>query len=527
MTRTEKEFDYIKIKLASPVRILQWSHRRLPNGQFIGEVQKSETINYRTFKPEMDGLFCERIFGPSKSLECACGKYKRVRYDGLICERCGVELTESRVRRHRMGHINLIYPVTHVWYTNSRPNYMALLLEVEQCEKRIDTGLLYCLPDIFTVINKNLEFTKTPEIKELLEEISKNKELINWISNNTVNKDSILKLKRDNLYSKINRNFYNLERLINDSNLKLNKIKKNLLRLVEIFKKDPSLKLQIYQIFQQEYQKKFAIKSGKVNLRDNRIKRIKLSSLSYFIAEDEISFYGLHWDLQQYRRSRELGFTGYPLKNLNISNDKVTFVGQLIREQIYLAKENNYFKKDDNFDFTLLIIGGSQGAEIFSKTLPQSLNKLFNLNKKIRIFHQVGNKEQELKIDLSYKNNSNVTIFNFEPNIEKYMTLSDLAITRAGSSTLSELAFLEIPFIAIPFKNSLDNHQFFNADYFFRMNACWLIDQQDLSSEKLFDLVTELIRNKEKLLEKKSKLKELSKRDVNEIFEKEINKILA
>ena len=140
MIRSEKEFDYIKIKLASPLRILQWSHRKLPNGQFVGEVQKSETINYRTFKPEMDGLFCERIFGPSKSLECACGKYKRVRYEGLICERCGVELTESRVRRHRMGHINLIYPVTHVWYTNSRPNYIALLLEVEQCEKRLDTG---------------------------------------------------------------------------------------------------------------------------------------------------------------------------------------------------------------------------------------------------------------------------------------------------------------------------------------------------------------------------------------------------
>ena len=105
MIQSEKEFDYIKIKLASPLRILQWSYRRLPNGQFIGEVQKSETINYRTFKPEMDGLFCERIFGPSRSFECACGKYKLIRYEGLICERCGVELTESRVRRHRMGHI--------------------------------------------------------------------------------------------------------------------------------------------------------------------------------------------------------------------------------------------------------------------------------------------------------------------------------------------------------------------------------------------------------------------------------------
>ncbi len=219
-------------------------------------------------------------------------------------------------------------------------------------------------------------------------------------------------------------------------------------------------------------------------------------------------------------------FTGYPLKHLNINNDKINFVGQLIREQIYAAKEKNDLKKDNNFDFTLLVIGGSQGAEIFSKTLPKSLNKLFSLNKKIRIFHQSGNKEQETKIDFSYKKNSNVTIFNFEPNIEKYMMLSDLVITRAGSSTLSELAFLQIPFIAIPFKNSLDNHQFYNAEYFFRMSACWLIDQQELNSEKLFDLVKDLIINKEKLLEKKSKLKELTKTNVNEIFEKEINNLL-
>ena len=207
-----KEFDYIKIKLASPFRILQWANRKLPNGQFVGEVQKSETINYRTFKPEMDGLFCERIFGPSKSFECACGKYKRVRYEGLICERCGVELTESRVRRHRMGYINLIYPVTHVWYINSRPNFMALLLEVEESEKKLDT-------------------TYTAHSEKC--------------------------------------------------------------------KKCKGLKLTTSTI---------------VDLWDERIKRIKLASLAYFIAEDEISFYGLHWDLQQYRRSRELGYSGYPLK---------------------------------------------------------------------------------------------------------------------------------------------------------------------------------------------------------------------
>ena len=212
MIQFAKEFNYIKIKLASPFRILQWANRKLPNGQFVGEVQKSETINYRTFRPEMDGLFCERIFGPSKSLECACGKYKRVRYEGLICERCGVELTESRVRRHRMGYINLIYPVTHVWYINSRPNFMALLLEIEESEKQLDT-------------------TYTPRSKACI--------------------------------------------------------------------KCKGLK---------------PTTSTAVELWDERIKRIKLASLAYFIAEDEISFYGLHWDLQQYRRSRELGYSGYPLK---------------------------------------------------------------------------------------------------------------------------------------------------------------------------------------------------------------------
>jgi DNA-directed RNA polymerase subunit beta' len=162
----------------------------------------------------MDGLFCERIFGPSKSLECACGKYKRIRYDGLICDRCGVEVTESRVRRHRMGYINLIYPVTHVWYINSRPNFMALLLEVEDCEKNFSTT--------FTLYSESCKKTRYPGLKPTTSTI--------------------------------------------------------------------------------------------VNLWDERIKRIKLASLAYFIAEDEISFYGLHWDFQEYRKSREVGFSAYPLK---------------------------------------------------------------------------------------------------------------------------------------------------------------------------------------------------------------------
>ncbi len=130
MPKIEQRFDYVKIGLASPERIRQWGERTLPNGQIVGEVTKPETINYRTLKPEMDGLFCERIFGPAKDWECHCGKYKRVRHRGIVCERCGVEVTESRVRRHRMGYIKLAAPVAHVWYLKGIPSYMAILLDM-------------------------------------------------------------------------------------------------------------------------------------------------------------------------------------------------------------------------------------------------------------------------------------------------------------------------------------------------------------------------------------------------------------
>lgn len=130
MPKVEQRFDYVKIGIASPERIRQWGERTLPNGQVVGEVTKPETINYRTLKPEMDGLFCERIFGPAKDWECHCGKYKRVRHRGIVCERCGVEVTESRVRRHRMGYIKLAAPVTHVWYLKGIPSYMAILLDM-------------------------------------------------------------------------------------------------------------------------------------------------------------------------------------------------------------------------------------------------------------------------------------------------------------------------------------------------------------------------------------------------------------
>ena len=113
--------DSIQIGLASPEKIREWSH---------GEVLKPETINYRTLKPERDGLFCERIFGPTKDWECNCGKYKRVRYKGVVCDKCGVEVTRAKVRRERMGHIELAAPVSHIWYFKGIPSRMGMILDI-------------------------------------------------------------------------------------------------------------------------------------------------------------------------------------------------------------------------------------------------------------------------------------------------------------------------------------------------------------------------------------------------------------
>ena len=116
-------FDQIRISIASPEKIQSWSY---------GEIKKPETINYRTFKPERDGLFCARIFGPIKDYECLCGKYKRMKYKGIICEKCSVEVTLSRVRRERMGHIELAAPVAHIWFLKSLPSRIGLLLVIPQ-----------------------------------------------------------------------------------------------------------------------------------------------------------------------------------------------------------------------------------------------------------------------------------------------------------------------------------------------------------------------------------------------------------
>src|SRR4026207_2459182 len=117
----DEHFDAIRIGIASPEKIRSWSY---------GEVKKPETINYRTFKPERDGLFCAKIFGPVKDYECLCGKYKRLKHRGVICEKCGVEVTLSKVRRERMGHIELASPVAHIWFLKSLPSRLGMVLDM-------------------------------------------------------------------------------------------------------------------------------------------------------------------------------------------------------------------------------------------------------------------------------------------------------------------------------------------------------------------------------------------------------------
>ena len=155
-------FDAIKIGLASPEKILEWSH---------GEVKKPETINYRTLKPEKDGLFCEKIFGPSKDWECHCGKYKKIRYKGVICDRCGVEVTKASVRRERVGHIALAAPVSHIWYFKGIPSRMGLILDISP--RTLEKVLYFASYVVLDPGVTSLQYKQVLSEKEYREEVEK------------------------------------------------------------------------------------------------------------------------------------------------------------------------------------------------------------------------------------------------------------------------------------------------------------------------------------------------------------------
>ena len=151
-------FDQIRIGLASPDEIRKWSR---------GEVRKPETINYRTFKPEPDGLFCEKIFGPTRDWECHCGKYRKIKFRGITCDRCGVEVMRAKVRRERMGHIELVAPVAHIWYLKNVPSPMSLLLDLSP---RPLEKVLYFASYIVTFVDSELLTKYAERIREAVDE---------------------------------------------------------------------------------------------------------------------------------------------------------------------------------------------------------------------------------------------------------------------------------------------------------------------------------------------------------------------
>src|SRR5487761_2066012 len=161
-------FEQLRIGLATADAIRTWSN---------GEVKKPETINYRTLRPEKDGLFCEKIFGPTKDWECYCGKYKRVRFRGIICERCGVEVTRSKVRRERMGHIELAAPVVHIWYLRGTRSWLAYLLMGTEAREELKAKqlekVIYFAAYLVTKIDEEKRHTDLPNLEsELAEEIT-------------------------------------------------------------------------------------------------------------------------------------------------------------------------------------------------------------------------------------------------------------------------------------------------------------------------------------------------------------------
>lgn len=186
-------FDFININLASSERIRKWAQRTLPSGEIVGEILLADTFNYRTFKPEVNGLFCERTFGPLKSWECQCRKYVSIRSAGKICEKCSVELTESRVRRHRMGFIDLLTPVSHIWYLKGLPSYISILLERP----------VYDIESIVYFKNTLADFDENSmSLEEMVTELDRDYKVHKAILNSRKEKNNLSKIDKSTIVEK-------------------------------------------------------------------------------------------------------------------------------------------------------------------------------------------------------------------------------------------------------------------------------------------------------------------------------------
>ena len=212
---SRNRFEMVGVKLASPQKIREWSERKLPNGEIVGEIRKPDTMNYRTGRPEPDGLLCEKIFGPLKSWECSCGQYKfRPKTKPFYCPSCGVEVTESHVRRHRMGHVALNYPITHTWYLKGSPSYLSIILD--QPLKDLET-IVYLVEEEKTL--EELENEARESVKRLLgpnlknddlrteetEEIELDKWLLEWFDKRNEVSNVLTTKEDESLFFEINK----------------------------------------------------------------------------------------------------------------------------------------------------------------------------------------------------------------------------------------------------------------------------------------------------------------------------------
>lgn len=196
-------FEMVGVKLASPRKIREWSERKLPNGEIVGEIRKPDTMNYRTGRPEPDGLLCEKIFGPLKSWECACGQYKfRPKTKPFYCLNCGVEVTESHVRRHRMGYVTLNYPITHTWYLKGSPSYLSIILG--QSLKDLET-IVYLVEEEKTL--EELENEARESVKRLLGTTSQSEDLNDLLKEDDKLKNWLVKWYENTKIAKIDFNF--------------------------------------------------------------------------------------------------------------------------------------------------------------------------------------------------------------------------------------------------------------------------------------------------------------------------------
>ena len=245
------DFTGLEIKLASPEEILSWSH---------GEVLKPETINYRSWRPEKDGLFCEKIFGPSHDYECYCGKYKKIRFKGIVCDKCGVEVTTSKVRRERMGHIALAAPVTHLWYLRNTPSPLSIILDVPQ--KDLESVVYFTKYLIVSVDN------------------DKRKEALNNLNSNVKNRLSQIDIDTKKLISQVTKETEEEKKTLK------NKIKNEDQLLIATKERDVRLKQDVQKLENKAISEKNHIESLMKFLEDKARSIDVLSTLS-----DEESFY--------------------------------------------------------------------------------------------------------------------------------------------------------------------------------------------------------------------------------------------